>query len=215
MVTITNKGQRVLTFIYLLYSEPVGVYPTAISFCAWLDGYESYLGAYPLAFFHGEGLAYGFVGLAVSTPGELAGAVVDNHSQEDVFVDGRLIVYLVLCGGFQRRQHLYLLRISFIGTNAGYLLQLELVAYPLDDKSAVVESHHNDATHLVLVFGGKAQLCGGSELVGRSFLQQQIGHLPEILVVFLHLICIYARDAKGCWHSEGRIVVCVPLPLFA
>ena len=60
MVTIKNKGQRVLTFIFLLYSEPVGINPTAISFCAWLDGYESYLGAYPLAFFHGEGFTYGF-----------------------------------------------------------------------------------------------------------------------------------------------------------
>ena len=87
------------------------------------------------------------------------------------------------------------------------------MAFATYHQSAIVQSHHDESTHLFLGFRGETELCGDGKLIGRRLLEQHVGYFPEIFPTLRQLIGVEAEGAEGGRHTELLIIIAVPLPL--
>ena len=131
-------------------SEPVGINPSAVGFAGWFDGHKSYFGTNPLALSQGVALSCILVFLAVGTVGEAALAVGHTHTQPNVLVDAGLLVNLVNLCGVESGNGSDLLGGAFVCRLTGDELQQELVSNALECQGKIVESHHQQSSHLVV-----------------------------------------------------------------
>ena len=125
----------------------------------------------------------------------------------------RFVVDDIPLRGLERGNGNHPLGLVLVGSLTDELLEHELVAHPLRHERRIVESHHDESTHLVVSLRGESYLRCGGEVVGGCLLQEHVGHIEEVYGIRPVFVVVDAVSAERRGHAEHLLVVGLPLPL--